>query len=85
MNKNAAFEIGVIEGMKKTALIDPVNLVGGAVGYEKGKEQRERGEKHNFGGKQLASVLFIPGGAGYQVGRYFGHRQAQKAEKNKKK
>jgi len=61
------------------------HLVGGAIGYQKGKEQHARGEKHTFGVPQGAAALFLPGGAGYQLGRYMGHNAAGGEKKKGKK
>jgi hypothetical protein len=58
--------------MEKRALIGADDLVGGAIGYHYGKKQRKRGEEHTFGVPQVASA-FVPGGLGYQFGRYLGH------------
>lgn len=63
--------------MAKKAAILLDDLVGGAIGYRQGQKQHDRGEKHTFGGKQVGS-LFLPGGVGYQVGRYFGHDSREK-------
>lgn len=57
---------------EKTAYIGIDQLAGGAIGYSKGQQQASRGEEHDFGGKQIASLL-LPGGIGYQVGRSLGH------------
>lgn len=66
--------------LEKIAYIGPENLVGGYLGYRKGQEQADRGEMHNFGGKQVASLM-IPGGAGYQVGRALGHSSRHEPKK----
>ncbi len=67
-----AFRVGFVDGMK-TAFVGVDDIAGGLLGHDRGKKQKERGEKYNFGGKQLAAVLLIPGGAGYQVGRAIAH------------
>lgn len=56
---------------EKTAFVDQV--AGGFIGHHYGKQQAERGEKHTFGGKQIASLL-LPGGIGYQIGRHMAHK-----------
>lgn len=60
------------EHSEKTAFVD--QIIGGAIGYGKGKEQAARGEHHTFGGKQIASLI-LPGGIGYQAGRAMGHNK----------
>jgi hypothetical protein len=74
--KELAFQ-SFCDEIEKIAFIGIDDIVGGAIGYRQGQKQHLRGEKHNFGGKQLASLL-LPGGAGYQVGRYFGHDSKEK-------
>ena len=59
--------------LTKEAYLGPDQLIGGAIGYGAGKQQKEQGEQHVFGPQQFLSML-IPGGVGYQVGRYFGHQ-----------
>jgi len=71
LNKDAAF------------LVD--DLVGGAIGYNQGKKQRARGEEHTFGPGQVAATVFVPGGAGYQLGRFAGHNTKDKKKDEKKK
>lgn len=58
--------------LEKEAFVDQV--VGGLVGHEYGRQQKERGERHSFGVPQAAASLLLPGGAGYQVGRYMAHQ-----------
>lgn len=74
--KSAAFH----EALLKRAYVGPENIVGGLIGYNEGKKQKARGEKHNFGGKQLASLI-IPGGVAYQIGRYVGHESKSKEKR----
>jgi hypothetical protein len=62
-----------------------VQGAGGAVGYHAGKAQAGRGEKHTFGGKQIAGALFLPGGLGYQAGRAAGHSIHAKGDSTKEK
>lgn len=57
---------------EKTAFVD--QIAGYAVGRHYGKKQKERGEKHDFGGLQAASLL-APGGIGYQIGRNVSHKE----------
>jgi hypothetical protein len=59
--------------LEKIAWFGVDDAVGGLIGYTQGKKQKARGEEHTFGGPQVAGAVFLPGGAGYQVGRYFGH------------
>ena len=59
--------------LQKEAYVGADDIVGGAIGYHYGKKQKERGEKHTFGVPQAAGSVFIPGGLGYQVGRYLAH------------
>ena len=58
--------------MEKTsvALID--DGIGALIGHYLGKRQKRRGEKHTFGWPQGGSLV-LPGGVGYQVGRYIAH------------
>ena len=79
MEKGAAFAAGVEAAMEKQALI------GIPVGYVMGKKQVERGEKYNFGAPQVAATLLVPGGAGYQVGRYIAHHRTPEVKGGKKK
>lgn len=81
MSMSPAQQILFVAGggtIEKTALLGVDDVAGGMLGYMQGKHQAERGEKHNFGGLQLASLL-LPGGAGYQVGRALGHSKEKKA------
>lgn len=73
------------EVVEKNAFMLLDDVVGGVVGHHYGKRQAERGEAYRFGGKQLASALLIPGGAGYQIGRGIAHSNARadKAEAEK--
>jgi hypothetical protein len=64
------------EELEKTAFVD--QIAGGVIGHHYGKKQVERGEGHTFGGKQIASMLFLPGGIGYQIGRGMAHGDAAK-------
>lgn len=73
-----AFDIGVEETLRKIAVVDQV--AGYFIGKHYGRKQKKRGEKHNFGGTQAASAL-LPGGAGYQAGRYVAHNEQPKAKK----
>lgn len=75
-----AQQILFMAALEKKAYVGPDQVVGGLIGYSKGRQQAERGEKHTFGGKQLASVL-IPGGLGYQVGRAIGHNGSHHEKK----
>lgn len=59
--------------LNKEAFID--QGIGYFVGKSKGRAQKERGEKHTFGGKQIASLL-LPGGIGYQAGRAMAHDES---------
>jgi hypothetical protein len=69
--------------MEKSAFAD--HLVGGVIGHKYGTEQKARGEKYSFGGPQAASLL-LPGGAGYQVGRFMAHHnESSKSSHSKKK
>lgn len=69
--------------LEKTALGGIDDAVGAAVGYHYGKKQKDRGEEHSFGGKQVAS-LFLPGGIGYQAGRGAAHAMTHKKNDDKK-
>jgi hypothetical protein len=70
---------------EKTAVFD--QLLGGAVGHHYGTEQKKRGEKYEFGVPQAAGALFLPGGAGYQIGRYMAHHDEniKRGKKGKEK
>jgi hypothetical protein len=82
--EKTAFELGVADGINKVAF-DPITIGGGFVGHHYGQEQKRRGEKYDFGHPQAASLL-VPGGFGYQIGRYWGHKgDLPEDKKNKKK
>jgi len=70
------------EDIEKNAFMD--QALGLAVGHHYGKEQKKRGENYSFGVPQGAAALFLPGGAGYQIGRYIGHND-KSVKKGKKK
>lgn len=76
----SSYRGGPTMGQVKLSYVGIDDLIGGVIGHHQGKKQSERGEGHTFGGKQIASALLIPGGAGYQLGRYIGHN----SEKEKK-
>ena len=85
MEKSAAFQAGVMAAMEKNAGAEAlvplaIHGLGGMVGHHYGKEQRKRGEKYRFGGGQVAGALLLPGGLGYQIGRYMGHHPAPQKE-----
>jgi hypothetical protein len=71
--------------LEKTALVD--QALGGVLGHHYGKEQKKRGEDYNFGVPQGAAALLLPGGAGYQIGRYIAHNDhnIKKGKKSKTK
>jgi hypothetical protein len=72
--------------MEKTAVNPGARLasglavqgLGGLVGHSYGTAQKERGEKYRFGVPQAAGALLLPGGLGYQVGRYMAHKKDAK-------
>lgn len=73
--------------MSKEAYIGVDDVLGGLVGHHYGKEQKKRGEGYSFGVPQAAGVVLLPGGAGYQIGRYVAHHTdpgEKKARKEKK-
>jgi hypothetical protein len=70
---------------EKTALVGVDDALGGLVGYHYGKEQKKRGEKYSFGVPQGAAALFLPGGAGYQIGRGIAHHTSADSKKGKTK
>lgn len=73
------------EDAEKVAYIGLDDVAGGVIGYNKGKAQAERGERHSFGLPQ-AGALLLPGGAAYQLGRYAAHSSHQAvAKKGKRK
>lgn len=74
---SAPYRGGPTMGQVKLGFAGIDDVIGGLIGHAKGKQQAERGEEHNFGGKQVASLL-LPGGAGYQLGRYIGHNNSKK-------
>lgn len=76
-----AMDPGTAAGLAHLA----IQGTGGAVGYHAGKAQAKRGEKHTFGGKQIAGTLFLPGGLGYQAGRAAGHAIHAKGDTTKEK
>ncbi len=71
--------------MNKRAFVGADDLLGGAIGYGMGREQKARGERHSFGVPQAAGMIFIPGGIGYQIGRAVGHGSKEPVTKKKKK
>lgn len=79
-----AFDLGVEHALNKIAF-DPVTQgVGFLIGKSKGAEQKRRGEHHSFGVGQGAASLLLPGGAGYQLGRYMSHKDGD-IKRGKKK
>jgi hypothetical protein len=75
-------------GAGDTALAMGMNLatqgLGAGVGHHYGGEQKKRGEKYHFGVGQALGALLLPGGAGYQVGRYMAHKD-KKTDKSSAK
>ena len=91
MDKHAAFDAGVETAMTKAAAGGgqaaaslasnlAIQGLGGLVGSHYGKAQKERGEKYRFGVPQAAGALLLPGGLGYQVGRYMAHHKKKKGD-----
>lgn len=70
--------------LEKDAFMLVDDLIGGAIGHRQVTLQRERGENYSFGGPQVAGTLLVPGGAGYQVGRYFAHHPSPEHHHEKK-
>jgi hypothetical protein len=60
-----------------------VNLLGKPLGHAMGRAQAERGEPHTYGASQTVGSL-LPGGAGYQEGRFMAHATADKSKDKKK-
>jgi hypothetical protein len=59
-----------------------VNLLSKPVGHAMGRAQADRGEDHTYGAAQTIGSL-LPGGAGYQEGRFMAHATADKKKKDK--
>jgi hypothetical protein len=76
--------LDALSSLEKTALVGIDDAIGAAVGYNFGKKQKERGEEHSFGAKQVGSML-LPGGIGYQAGRGAAHAMDHKTDKKKDK
>jgi hypothetical protein len=57
-----------------------VNLLAKPVGHAMGRAQAERGEPHSYGAAQTIGSL-LPGGGGYQEGRFMAHATADKKKK----
>lgn len=87
VTKSAALAAGFDAAMAKIALspetahaLAPLTgqvvgqTIGGLVGHHYGRKQKERGEEHTFGAPQVAGALLLPGGLGYQIGRFMAHR-----------
>lgn len=77
-----AVQMGI--DMAKEASMEKQSVLDILVGHHFGKEQKKRGEEYSFGAPQLAASLLVPGGAGYQIGRYFGHQSDVKKGKKVK-
>jgi hypothetical protein len=60
------------------------HLIGKPVGHAMGRAQAERGEPHTYGAAQTIGSL-LPGGSGYQEGRFMAHATADKKKDEKKK
>ncbi len=84
MNKQSSFDIGMADGIYKSAAAGVDDLLGGVVGHRSGKAQKESGEKYVFGPLQAASLI-LPGGIGYQAGRYVAHHTEPVKKKATKK
>lgn len=78
MTQAAKALVKMSEPGEKTAAVGLDDIPGYFVGRHYGRKQRKRGEKHSFQGKQFGS-LFLPGGVGYQAGRYAGHHEKKAA------
>jgi hypothetical protein len=73
-----------LRSLEKTSFAGFDDAIGAAVGYSYGKKQKDRGEEHSFGAKQVGSLL-LPGGLGYQAGRGLAHSVDHKKKDDDKK